>query len=102
MQRIWIKSLRDKYFDSNDDEDDEYTEASKSLGNNNLEKDVESLDKEQIRNKLLNDANDLDNEQNITEDEDEESDEDETDPDVGSKSLRNRTVRFNLTSNRKK
>ncbi len=50
---------------------------------------------------MLNDENDLENEQ-ITEDEDEESDEDETDPDVGSKNLRNRTVRFNLTPNRKR
>ncbi len=88
----------------NDDEDDEYTEALKSLGNENLEKDVEQLDNEQIRNKLFdNDAdNNLQNEENETENDDEESDEDETDPDVGSKSLRNRTVRFNLTPTRKK
>jgi hypothetical protein len=52
--------------DNNDDEDDEYTEALKSLGNENLEKDVEQLDNEQIINDLFNNENDLENKQ-ITE-----------------------------------
>jgi hypothetical protein len=38
----------------------------------------------------------------ITDDEDEESDEDETDPEKGTKRLRNRNVRFDLTPSRRK
>ncbi len=93
---------------NDEEEDDEYTEALKSLGNENLEKDVESLDNVPIRNDLLTDGNVLDTGE-ITEDEDEnlitddeESEEDETDPDVGTKRLRNRNVRFDLTPNRRK
>ncbi len=93
-----------------EEEDDEYTEALKSLGNENLEKDVENLDNVPIHNDLLTNGNVLDTgeitedeDDNLnTDDEDEESDEDETDPDVGSKRLRNRNVRFDLTPNRRK
>jgi hypothetical protein len=94
----------------NEEKDDEYMEALKSLGNENLEKDVENLDNNPIRNDILTNGNVVDtgeiteDEDNdlITDDEDEESDEDETDPNVGTKRLRNRNVRFDLTPNRKK
>jgi hypothetical protein len=89
-------------FDDNDDEDDEYTEALKSLGDENLEKDVEQFNNEQTRNEFLDNETDNEFQNEENENEDEESDEDETDPDVGSKSLRNRTFRFNLTPTRKK
>jgi hypothetical protein len=95
---------------NDEEEDNDYTEALKALGNENLEKDVEDLDNVPIRNDLLTDGNALDtgeiteDEDNdlITDDEDEESDEDETDPDKGTKRLRNRNVRFDLTPNRRK
>jgi hypothetical protein len=95
---------------NDEEEDDEYTEALKSLGNENLEKDVENLDNVHIRNDLLTNGNVLDtgemtedeDDNLITDDEDEESDEDETDPNVGSKRLRNRNVRLDLTPNRRK
>jgi hypothetical protein len=95
---------------NDEEEDDEYTEALKALGNENLEKDVENLDNVPIHNDLLTDRNVLDTGEItededgnlITDDEDDESDEDETDPDVGSKRLRNRNVRFDLTPNRRK
>jgi hypothetical protein len=93
---------------NDEEEDDEYTEALKSLGNENLEKDVENLDDVPIRNDMLAYGNVIDTGE-ITEDEDdnlitddEESDEDETDPDVGSKRLRNRNVHFDLTPSRRK
>jgi hypothetical protein len=95
---------------NDEEEDDEYTEALKSLGDENLEKDVENLDNVPIRNDLLTDGNVLDTGEItedeyvhlITDDEDDESEEDETDPEVGSKRLRNRYVRFDLTPNRRK
>jgi hypothetical protein len=95
---------------NDEEEDDEYTEALKSLGDENLEKDVENLDNVPIRNDLLTDGNVLDNGEItedangnlMTDDEDDESEEDETDPNVGSKRLRNRNVRFDLTPNRRK
>jgi hypothetical protein len=95
---------------NDEEEDDEYTEALKSLGNETLEKDVENLDNVPIRNDLLTDGNVIDtgeitedeDENLITDDEDEESDEDETNPNVGSKRLRNRNVRFDLTPSRRK
>ncbi len=68
------------------------------------------LNQRNDRNDLLTDGNIIDtgeitedeDDNLITDDEDEESDEDETDPDVGSKRLRNRNVRFDLTPSRRK
>jgi hypothetical protein len=95
---------------NDEEEDDNYTEALKSLGNKNLEKDVENLDNVPIRKDLLTNGNVLDtgeitedeDDNLITDDEDEESDEDKTDPNEGSKCLQNRNVRFDLTPNRRK
>jgi hypothetical protein len=111
MLRRLTKPLKGVYpFCNDEEEDDEYSEALKSLGNENLEKDVENLDNVPIHNDLLTNDNVLDtgeitedeDDNLITDDEDEESDEDETDPEKGSKRLRNRNVRFDLTPNRRK
>jgi hypothetical protein len=47
-----LDNIPDRQLPNNidEEEDDEYTEALKSLGNENLEKDVEQLDNEPIHN----------------------------------------------------